>query len=221
MNYRDQVNEPINKQSKNLCKLTSVKERPQQHTKFIHKSKVHNPTTIDKPIHESTVARSKNRKNKKNKRKIKRNDKRSNKQSRCPSNNLCARINSVHQNQNKIEQNKRTQINSKTKLKETKLRKFAVGDRVYVNQTFIPVGSKRKFYPRFSGPYRIIKETSPVNFIVEDIKTKKRILVHSNRLKPAIARMEFDQQMEERSPSRQVSSTPEVIPEPELILGTN
>lgn len=28
--------------------------------------------------------------------------------------------------------------------------------------------------------------------------------------------MEFDQQMKERSPSRQVSSTPEAIPEPEV-----
>lgn len=65
--------------------------------------------------------------------------------------------------------------------------KFAVGDRVFLNQVYILPGFKCKFYSRYTGPYRIVEETSLVNFVVEDIKSKKHLLIHANRLKPATA----------------------------------
>lgn len=116
--------------------------------------------------------------------------------------------------------------------------KFAVGERVYVNQTYVPQGLKRKFYPRYQGPYRIVEETSPVNFIAEDIQTKKRILVHPNLLKPAVARMEFEQTEESmkgqirpdssfgRAPMQETDPWDELVfsslrPEPETSITPN
>lgn len=94
-NAHDQVNNSVNKQPENLYKITSVRERPHQNTQFTFKDKAHNLTAINRPIQESTVARIKYKKNKCK-------CKHGNKQSRCQSNNLCVRIKTVHQNQNKV-----------------------------------------------------------------------------------------------------------------------
>lgn len=211
-NFYSQVNEPINKQPKNICRITSVKERPQQNTKLTYKGKAQNPTRIDEPTQKSTVARIKIRKNE---RKRKRKGKCNNQQSRCQVNNICSRMKTINQDQNNV---KAPKINSITKIKETKLHKFSIGDRVYVTEVYVPRGLKRKFYPKYSGPYRIIEETSPVNFVVENIQTKKQLRVHANRLKPAIARMEFEQiESMGRDPSRPEPS-PEDTPESDADL---
>lgn len=96
-----------------------------------------------------------------------------------------------------------------------------------MNQTYVLPGLKRKFYPRYTGFYRIIDETSPVNYIIEDIKSKTLLLIHANQLKPAIARMEFESPDEELNststqpdPDSNRSPEPEIDPWDELIFSS-
>lgn len=70
--------------------------------------------------------------------------------------------------------------------KRNKSYKFELGDKVYVNETQIKQGLSKKLAPRWTGPFRIIKQLGPVNFEVQHLKTKKKIFVHANRLKPAV-----------------------------------
>ncbi|XP_023223278.1 uncharacterized protein LOC111624612 [Centruroides sculpturatus] len=69
--------------------------------------------------------------------------------------------------------------------------KFSIGDRVFVTEVTVPLGLKRKLAPRWQGPYRIIAETSPVDFIIQHVHNGKKMHTHANRMKPALARMEF------------------------------
>ncbi|XP_023218789.1 uncharacterized protein LOC111620993 [Centruroides sculpturatus] len=106
---------------------------------------------------------------------------------------------------------------------------FTVGDRVFVKEAVIAPGLKRKLTPRWSGPFRIIAATGPVNFEVQHVHTGKKLHVHANRLKPAVVRSETseaaprdanpraDDQDESPTGSRPQSAEP-VDPWDEVIL---
>ena len=68
-----------------------------------------------------------------------------------------------------------------------KLRKeFQLGDLVYLYTPAVP-GKRimaRKFYSKWSGPYRIIEKRGPVTFKIKEVNGKKEHMVHADRLKP-------------------------------------
>ncbi|EFA02759.2 hypothetical protein TcasGA2_TC008492, partial [Tribolium castaneum] len=69
--------------------------------------------------------------------------------------------------------------------KNRKLRDFQIGDRVYLYTPAVK-GKKlaSKFYPKWTGPFRIIAQTCPVNYKIKEIGGVKELLVHADRMKP-------------------------------------
>ncbi|KAG8236845.1 hypothetical protein J437_LFUL017195 [Ladona fulva] len=58
---------------------------------------------------------------------------------------------------------------------------FREGDRVFLHHPFVGVGKKRKLSRQWQGPYRILEQTSPVNFRVQHIfRPRNCQLVHAN-----------------------------------------
>ncbi|KAG8238382.1 hypothetical protein J437_LFUL018336 [Ladona fulva] len=63
---------------------------------------------------------------------------------------------------------------------------FGPGDRVFLHVPFVGIGRKRKLSRQWQGPYRVLEQTSPVNFRVQHISRPRDCqLVHANRLKIA------------------------------------
>lgn len=68
-------------------------------------------------------------------------------------------------------------------------RHFAPDDRVLIYFPLRQVGRSEKLLPKYQGPYRVIQQTSPVNYLVEpeqhstDRRTHGRHVVHVSRLK--------------------------------------
>jgi len=77
---------------------------------------------------------------------------------------------------------RRTQARNKGRV----LRKFAVGQMVYLYEPIVPEGECRKFRKPWKGPYRVTGVLPPVNYEIE-ISSGHRVWVHVNRLKEAQA----------------------------------
>ncbi|KAJ3651676.1 hypothetical protein Zmor_017700 [Zophobas morio] len=77
------------------------------------------------------------------------------------------------------------QLRCDKRNKKTKYQHYQQGDKVYL---FTPAvkGKKlaSKFYPKWSGPYRVITQTGPVNYLIKEIGKTKELLVHESRMKP-------------------------------------
>ena len=69
--------------------------------------------------------------------------------------------------------------------RKAKAYSYQPGDKVYLHTPAIK-GRKlaTKFQPKRSGPYRILKQTGHVNYVIKEIGGKKESLVHVSRLKP-------------------------------------
>lgn len=83
---------------------------------------------------------------------------------------------------------KENAMQSKVKNKQYYDRKinnydFTIGDSVYLQNEQPKVGRSKKLSPHYSGPYIIADITSPVNCTL--LIRNKRVVVHTNRLKPA------------------------------------
>ncbi|PFX13456.1 Retrovirus-related Pol polyprotein from transposon 17.6 [Stylophora pistillata] len=64
---------------------------------------------------------------------------------------------------------------------------FEVGQRVWVNTPRTKKGLSRKLLHNWSGPYRIVEQSSPVHFRLRtDTNKKVTFAVHANRMKPLI-----------------------------------
>ena len=74
--------------------------------------------------------------------------------------------------------------------KKSKPREFKVGDEVYLLDERVPEGNTRKLQRPWKPGYRIIKRTSPLNYLIEHPDRRGRELrVHVQRLKAAIPEM--------------------------------
>lgn len=62
--------------------------------------------------------------------------------------------------------------------------KFLIGDYVLLSNERQKVGESRSFTPKFLGPFVIIDHYNSVNYVIEDLVTRKTQAVHFNRLKP-------------------------------------
>ena len=81
-------------------------------------------------------------------------------------------------------------IEAQTKMKERYDQKanpplFEPGDLVWIYFPQIMVGGSRKFFHNYSGPYILVKKTSPSNFEVAHAHNNKKLrnIVHVNRMK--------------------------------------
>lgn len=67
---------------------------------------------------------------------------------------------------------------------------YAPGVLVWLSVPFQTPGLSSKLVPKFEGPYRVLEQTSPVNFLIEplsppeDLRRRGRDIVHVSRLKP-------------------------------------
>lgn len=67
---------------------------------------------------------------------------------------------------------------------------YSAGDQVLVSFPLRKVGLCQKFLPRYLGPYTIVRQTSPVNYLVQhlhpkpDARAHNSDIVHVSRLKP-------------------------------------
>ena len=68
--------------------------------------------------------------------------------------------------------------------RKAKLRKFEVGELVYLYCPAMKLGLSRKSRKLWSGPFKITTKISDLNYEIVDQNGKKQT-VHVNRLKPA------------------------------------
>ena len=81
--------------------------------------------------------------------------------------------------------NKRSHRNNKQQYdRKAKLRNFQVGELAYLYNPAMKPGRSRKFYRPWTGPFKITKKISDLNYEITDPKDKKQV-VHVNRLKLA------------------------------------
>jgi len=73
--------------------------------------------------------------------------------------------------------------NKRLRDRKAKLRKFEVGDLVYLYCPAMMPGLSRKFIKTWSGPFKITTKISDMNYEIVDQKGKKQT-VHVNSLKP-------------------------------------
>ncbi|EFA00130.1 Transposon Tf2-6 polyprotein-like Protein [Tribolium castaneum] len=117
---------------------------------------------------------------------------------------LMARLNKALQQASKTLEDTNIKRGERANQKR-KFREFQIGDRVYLYTPAIK-GNKlaSKFYPKWSGPYRIVTQTGPVNFKIKEIGTTKELLVHTDRLKlwkSNDKEQQDDQEVKEASPA--------------------
>ena len=63
---------------------------------------------------------------------------------------------------------------------------YQVGDIVSLHDPVVKRGHSRKFHRPWKGPYKVVKIIGPTVYCIQDYKnTRKRKIVHFNRLKPA------------------------------------
>uniref|UniRef100_A0A224Z9V6 Tick transposon n=1 Tax=Rhipicephalus zambeziensis TaxID=60191 RepID=A0A224Z9V6_9ACAR len=67
---------------------------------------------------------------------------------------------------------------------------YAPGSLVWLSVPYQTPGLSSKLVPKYEGPYRVLEQTSPVNFLIEpvprsdDMRRRGRDIVHVSRLKP-------------------------------------
>ena len=66
---------------------------------------------------------------------------------------------------------------------------YEVGDLVWLNNPVVPRGRSRKLHCPWTGPFKIIKKLSSVVYRIQDKRpgSRKRVVVHFDRLKPCPA----------------------------------
>ena len=58
------------------------------------------------------------------------------------------------------------------------------GEKVWLFTPAVPKGDSRKLHHPWTGPYRILKKLSEVNYRIQHLQNYKKQVVHFNRLKP-------------------------------------
>ena len=60
---------------------------------------------------------------------------------------------------------------------------FEIGQKVLVYTKTRKVGLSEKLLNCFFGPYEIVRQISPVTYVMEDVRTRKRVQAHIDRIK--------------------------------------
>jgi transposase InsO family protein len=60
---------------------------------------------------------------------------------------------------------------------------FKAGAMVLMDNPVCKPGLSRKLRQKYTGPYEIVEARGPVTFKIKDVKTRKELLIHANRLK--------------------------------------
>lgn len=84
-------------------------------------------------------------------------------------------------------QHKRNEANSKLK----RIHSYHVNDYVMLYVPRTKKGVSAKLTHKWKGPFTVIAQTTPVNYVIKDVETKKTQHVHVSRLKPCM-RKEID-----------------------------
>ena len=81
---------------------------------------------------------------------------------------------------------KATAVRSEELYKRVHGREFQVGELVWLNNPVVPRGRSRKLHCPWTGPFKVIKNISPVVYRIQDKRpgSRKRVVVHFDRLKP-------------------------------------
>ena len=61
---------------------------------------------------------------------------------------------------------------------------FEIGQKVLVYTKTRKVGLSEKLLNCFHGPFEVIQQITPVTYLMEDVRTKKQMQAHINRIKP-------------------------------------
>ena len=69
---------------------------------------------------------------------------------------------------------------------------YQVGDLVWLHNPVVPRSQSKKFHRSWIGPYRIIECVSTTNYRIQSLLTRKKVIVHFNRLKPCIPGTRFN-----------------------------
>ncbi len=87
----------------------------------------------------------------------------------------------VRENLLKAQQNYGAQYNAKRIERD-----YPINSKIMIADTMPKPGMSRKLSPKFMGPYRVIKQISPLNYIVASVNKPhlKSFVVHVNRMKP-------------------------------------
>ena len=70
---------------------------------------------------------------------------------------------------------------------------FKENDLVWFHNPRVLKGSHRKLKKRWTGPYKIMKRISDLNYKIKHTSTRKQLVVHFNRLKFCGPNMRYDQ----------------------------
>lgn len=106
---------------------------------------------------------------------------------------------------------------------------YKVGDLVWLHNLAVPPGTSRKLHHPWSGPYRVVKCLSEVNYRIQSLDHhRKRLVVHFDRLRPCLGHSsnsniepppsEPDPSVHPNCPRRPIGSNIEIIEpaDPEL-----
>jgi hypothetical protein len=85
--------------------------------------------------------------------------------------------------------------------RKAKIRSFEVNDLVYLYTPVTKPGLSRKFKKTWSGPLKVTKKISELNYELEDQRNRKRV-VHINRMKKA-----HNQELCDRKPRQKVRNS--------------
>jgi hypothetical protein len=88
--------------------------------------------------------------------------------------------------QNKVMQIKQKRDENNSQL--NRIQSFNVGEYVMLYNPRTKKGVSSKLSHKWKGPYSIVAQTSPVNYIIKNVETKKTDHVHVSRLKSCYRR---------------------------------
>ena len=86
---------------------------------------------------------------------------------------------------NKVKENLQTsaELRAIQYNKNTKIKRFNLGDLVYLHDSSNQVGISKKLTKPWVGPYRVVEIKGEVNYRIRELYGRKELVVHVNRLK--------------------------------------
>ena len=91
---------------------------------------------------------------------------------------------------------------------------YVDGDLVWLHSPVVPRGKFKKFHHPWTGPYKVIKQLSDVNYRIQSVPGRRRMVVHFDRLKPCHPATRLDNTDNEQSPGE--TRQPEVLTPPPI-----
>lgn len=96
---------------------------------------------------------------------------------------------------------------------------FSEGDLVFLHSPVISRGHARKLHRQWTGPFRVVRRLSTVNYRIQDLRSpRRRLIVHFDRLKPCPSNIRLPggvpspQTLPTDRPTSHPSQTPHTVP---------